>query len=80
MRQFYRYRLPVVLRLGKLNLNFGNAFNSYRSGDSKSVAPIWEELGQKYNNNVDFDLVIAKVDCTQEVQLCAEQNITDFPT
>jgi hypothetical protein len=44
------------------------------------VAPVWEELGQKYNNNPDFTITIAKVDCTAEVELCAEQNVTDFPT
>jgi len=50
------------------------------SSECKGVAGIWEELGLKYNNDPESDVVIAKVDCTVETSLCLSQDVTDYPT
>jgi hypothetical protein len=43
------------------------------------VAGIWEELAFKFNK-ADADVVVAKVDCQAEQDLCSYQDITDYPT
>lgn len=53
---------------------------NYRSGECKSVAGIWEELGLRFNGRPEGDVVLAKIDCTTETELCARQGVTDYPT
>jgi len=48
-------------------------------GECKSVAGIWEELAFKFNKP-ESDVVVAKVDCQAEHDLCAYQDISDYPT
>ncbi|ODM96984.1 Thioredoxin domain-containing protein 5 [Orchesella cincta] len=50
------------------------------SGECKNVAGIWEELALRFNKNPDGDVVLAKVDCTTETDLCTKHTITDYPT
>lgn len=49
-------------------------------GHCKRLAPIWDELAEKYNKPGEQKLVIAKIDCTTETALCSEQGITGYPT
>jgi len=51
----------------------------FRCGECKSIAGIWEELAFKFNKP-DSDVVVAKVDCQAEQDLCSYQDITDYPT
>lgn len=51
-----------------------------RSGESKNIAGIWEELAFKFNKKPDSEVVVAKVDCQAESDLCAYQDISDYPT
>jgi len=48
-------------------------------GDTKSILPIWEEMGQKHNKP-SSDVRVVKVDCVQEKDLCASQDVSDSPT
>lgn len=50
-----------------------------RCGECKNVAGIWEELAIKFNK-ADGGAVVAKVDCQVESDLCAYQDISDYPT
>ncbi|OXA61575.1 thioredoxin domain-containing protein 5 [Folsomia candida] len=50
------------------------------SGESKNIAGIWEELAFKFNKKPDSEVVVAKVDCQAESDLCAYQDISDYPT
>lgn len=50
-------------------------------GYCKRLKPVWDELAEKYN--IDYPnqkLVIAKIDCTSETPLCAEENISGYPS
>lgn len=50
-------------------------------GHCKRLHPIWIELAEKYNEEQDEDFVsIGKVDCTVDTDLCAEQDVTGYPT
>lgn len=50
-------------------------------GHCKRLAPTWEELGTKLLNNKQ-GIVIAKVDCTQELSkdLCNKEGVDGFPS
>lgn len=52
----------------------------HRCGECKSIAGIWEELAVKFNSKPDSEIVVAKVDCQAETDLCAYQDISDYPT
>ncbi|KAL6444926.1 hypothetical protein ACFW04_002139 [Cataglyphis niger] len=43
------------------------------------LEPIWERLA-KILNEEDITVRIAKVDCTTEITLCSEQDVTGYPT
>ncbi|KAK6167382.1 hypothetical protein SNE40_021422 [Patella caerulea] len=49
-------------------------------GHCKRLGPTWNELAELYNDLQDSPVVIAKVDCTEETPLCAQQDITGYPT
>jgi len=49
-------------------------------GHCKRLAPVWEELALKFNNAVDKEVTIAKVDCTVATALCSAQDVTGYPT
>merc|ERR1719342_840415 len=44
------------------------------------LAPTWEELAAKMNKDVEMDVTIAKVDCTEATALCSAQDVTGYPT
>lgn len=49
----------------------------FRCGHCKRLAPTWEELGTKLLDN-KLGIVIAKVDCTQELSkdLCNQEGVS----
>jgi len=49
-------------------------------GHCKRLAPTWEELAAKMNKDVEMDVTIAKVDCTEATALCSAQDVTGYPT
>lgn len=50
-------------------------------GHCKRLAPTWDELAEKHNEAKDKGrVIIAKVDCTVDTTLCADQGITSYPT
>ena len=65
----------------KESLNGKNAFIKFYApwcGHCKKLAPVWDKLMDEYE--VNDQLVIKKVDCTVERQLCSEQQIQGYPT
>merc|ERR1712168_418578 len=48
-------------------------------GHCKRLAPVWDELAEDYLED-EKDVVIAKVDCTEEIALCSGQDVTGYPT
>lgn len=49
-------------------------------GHCKRLAPTWEELAGKMNKDVEKEVTIAKVDCTEATALCSAQDVTGYPT
>lgn len=50
-------------------------------GHCKRLAPTWDELAEEYNEAKGGNkVIIAKVDCTVDTSLCADQGITGYPT
>jgi len=50
-------------------------------GHCKRLHPIWIQLAEKYNEEQEGDFVtIGKVDCTVDTSLCADQDVTGYPT
>ena len=47
-------------------------------GHCKRLAPTWEELAGKMN--VEKEVTIGKVDCTEQTTLCSAQDVTGYPT
>jgi len=48
-------------------------------GECKHIAGIWEELGFRLNTETS-GVTLAKVDCQAEGDLCAFQDVTDYPS
>ncbi|XP_070166517.1 thioredoxin domain-containing protein 5 homolog [Polyergus mexicanus] len=48
-------------------------------GHCQRLGPIWEQLAEILNEE-DSSLRTAKVDCTTEITLCSEQDVTGYPT
>jgi len=49
-------------------------------GHCKRLAPTWEELAGKMNKDVEKEVTIGKVDCTEQTALCSAQDVTGYPT
>uniref|UniRef100_A0A1L8EID4 Putative thioredoxin/protein disulfide isomerase n=1 Tax=Haematobia irritans TaxID=7368 RepID=A0A1L8EID4_HAEIR len=49
-------------------------------GHCKRLHPLWEQLAEMMNVKDEPQVIIAKVDCTQEQELCAKHEITGYPT
>lgn len=47
-------------------------------GHCKRLAPTWEELAGKMNQ--EKEVTIGKVDCTEQTALCSAQDVTGYPT
>jgi len=47
-------------------------------GHCKRLSPIWDQLSEKFADKEQ--VVISKVDCTVETQLCSDQQVTGYPT
>lgn len=50
-----------------------------RCGHCQRLAPTWEQLAEMLNED-DSNILIAKVDCTIEKELCSEHDVTGYPT
>lgn len=48
-------------------------------GHCKRLSPTWDDLAKIYNVE-NSELSVAKVDCTSETELCAEYDVTGYPT
>ncbi len=57
-------------------------FTYFRCGHCKRLAPTWQDLAVKYNEKFEDeqDVLIGKVDCTQQTALCSSQDVTGYPT
>nr|XP_042900653.1 thioredoxin domain-containing protein 5 [Parasteatoda tepidariorum] len=52
-----------------------------RCGYCKRLKPVWDELAEKYNkDSSQQEIVIAKVDCTAETPICAEEDVSGYPS
>mmetsp|Transcript_4724 Transcript_4724/g.7294 ORF Transcript_4724/g.7294 Transcript_4724/m.7294 type:complete len:229 (-) Transcript_4724:143-829(-) len=49
-------------------------------GHCRSLAPTWEDLSDRLQESDVNDVIIAKVDCTQEKEVCNRFNIQGFPS
>ncbi|XP_065362683.1 thioredoxin domain-containing protein 5 homolog [Calliphora vicina] len=49
-------------------------------GHCKRLHPLWEQLAEMMNVKDEPQVIIAKVDCTQQQELCAKHEITGYPT
>lgn len=49
-------------------------------GHCKRLHPLWEQLAEMMNVKDDPKVVIAKVDCTKQQELCGKNEITGYPT
>lgn len=47
-------------------------------GHCKHLAPVWDQLGDRYADN--DKVTIGKVDCTQHNKVCTSKNVRGFPT
>lgn len=47
-------------------------------GHCKKMAPDWDTLGKEYSNSKD--ILIGKVDCTVEKDLCSKFKVSGYPT
>lgn len=53
---------------------------NFRCGHCKRLHPLWEELAGIMNAKDDPQVIIARVDCTQQHALCSKHDITGYPT
>lgn len=49
-------------------------------GHCKSLAPTWEELSDRLQGSDNNDVIIAKVDCTKEKDVCNRFKVTGYPS
>ncbi|XP_055844430.1 thioredoxin domain-containing protein 5 homolog [Episyrphus balteatus] len=49
-------------------------------GHCKRLHPLWEQLAEMMNVKEDAKVIIAKVDCTEHQKLCAQNEVTGYPT
>ena len=52
--------------------------NCDRCGHCKRLAPVWEQLGDRYHDNEFVEIV--KVDCTVEKKTCQRYEVRGYPT
>ncbi|KAL0274509.1 UNVERIFIED_CONTAM: hypothetical protein PYX00_002608 [Menopon gallinae] len=49
-------------------------------GHCKRLLPVWEQLAEMLNDDPEYQIVIAKVDCISDNNLCAKNDVTGYPT
>lgn len=78
---FYAPWLVIfILRFYKIFYLITTIFDMFRCGHCSRLAPVWEELAQKYNSDLQKGVIISKVDCVKETSLCSDHDITGYPT
>ncbi|XP_014672021.1 PREDICTED: thioredoxin domain-containing protein 5-like [Priapulus caudatus] len=73
----------VSLTLGEFDtvVGTGTTFVKFYApwcGHCKTLAPIWDQLAEKLSHRTTIK--IAKLDCTQNKELCAEHEVRGYPT
>ncbi|KAK6629815.1 hypothetical protein RUM43_003635 [Polyplax serrata] len=66
-----------------INVNKNNHFIMFYApwcGYCKRLHPTWEQLADMLNDDPENQIVIAKVDCTVDNNLCMENDVTGYPT
>ncbi|CAL1268965.1 unnamed protein product [Larinioides sclopetarius] len=67
-------------KIGGDKPHFVNFFAPW-CGYCKRLKPVWDELAEKYNvDSNNQELVIAKVDCTVETPICADEGVSGYPS
>jgi len=49
-------------------------------GHCKRLQPTWNEMAEKYNNDEESKVKIAKVDCTAQTPVCSQEGVSAYPT
>ena len=62
-------------------LNYLIILTLFRDGFTKDALEFWERLAEKYHGNKDFvrTIVMSRVDCLMEENVCKENKVKKLP-
>ncbi|XP_038051895.1 thioredoxin domain-containing protein 5-like [Patiria miniata] len=49
-------------------------------GHCKKLAPVWDQLAERFNTDESVPATYAKVDCIKETKVCHENDVKGYPT